>query len=228
MDNFIDYTLQDLENLVAAAPYSQYHQMLLALKKNELQKGSIYQPYLGNLPELKAKIVERAEQIKPIQDNIQMIHQTEIPSEIVAKEKSQETIMETHNPELIIPHVEKKQKPKKSKLKIKDKKKDKKKQKKKAKKINDKIELSEFSQWLLTGNEEKESRKLKKKKKSSSRNVFDKGQEQKPEVISEPLAQLFAAQGHKLKAIKMYKKLIKLFPENENSYQDEIEKIKNS
>jgi hypothetical protein len=258
VQNFVDYTLHDLENLVATAPYSQYHQMLLALKRNELSKSTIYQPYLGSLPDLKNLLKEEAKNINPIseienttpseshiiadkshQEEEKNINSLSKPKDMVSVE-SQPVSNKSDQPpskistegEFILvkkdkPKEKQKKKSKKEKSeKLKQATKKKKTKKKKTKKLVDLVGLSDYSKWLLLG--ELTEGKQKSKTKSTKKTKGDKHQAEKPEVISEPLAQLLALQGHKDKAIEMYEKLVKLFPEKEKEYLDTIDQIKNS
>lgn len=80
--------------------------------------------------------------------------------------------------------------------------------------------LSEFSKWLI----------------SIDNNVIDQGEapeeadedEEEVDASSESLANLFADQGHRKKAIEMYEKLILINPEKSSYFAAQIEKIKES
>ena len=116
----------------------------------------------------------------------------------------------------------------------------KKEKKKKAGKKGDKEQedyLSDFSKWLLskTGSADEHTRpvfeksikkdKKKKKKKKKKKTEFFSGKDSG--LVSEPLAELLANQGHAEDAIEMYEKLSLIFPEKSVYFAAKIEKIKN-
>jgi hypothetical protein len=202
VQKLIDYATRDLETIVAAAPYSQYHQMLLALKRNEMQKSTLYQTVLGSLPAMEIqfkKALEHVEPITPLSTDIQKKQKstdqqnekgdspvneeiitptkdlTSLPSKIEIEE------IEERLTEKFVP----KEKSKKSSL-IKNKKKKKSQKRKNISKeeeftpeIND---LSPFSKWLIYGDKEQSDSKVesnKKKKKSKKKKKNSKKKKKK-------------------------------------------------
>ncbi len=96
--------------------------------------------------------------------------------------------------------------------------------------------LSDFSKWLLskTGSTDEHTRPVfeksikkdkKKKKKKKKKTEFFSGKDSG--LVSEPLAELLANQGHAEDAIEMYEKLSLIFPEKSVYFAAKIEKIKN-
>ncbi|HMQ07180.1 MAG TPA: hypothetical protein PKC30_07760 [Saprospiraceae bacterium] len=56
MKDWIHLTVEDLELIVSNAPYSQFHQMLLAIRKNDLHKASLYEVVPGLVSDIIEKI----------------------------------------------------------------------------------------------------------------------------------------------------------------------------
>ena len=110
-------------------------------------------------------------------------------------------------------------------------------------KLKDFEGVSNFTNWLLeqksiNGNQKIGKKKIevsagkvkdKKKKKSRKNKVLNIAQDsvKKSEMIlSEPLANIMAAQGHTKKASKMYKQLGLIFPEKSGYFAAKIENLK--
>ena len=109
-------------------------------------------------------------------------------------------------------------------------------------KLNDYDGVSSYTSWLLEqdsintsrkGNIEakkdvKKSKKKpkKKKKESKSLKVATDSIKKQDSIISEPLANILALQGHKKKARKMYSKLAFVFPEKKAYFEEKIESLK--
>ena len=77
--------------------------------------------------------------------------------------------------------------------------------------------ISDYSQWLLSFGRKDIDKKIKKEEKSARKkelrkNVM-KSVTKKASVVSEPLADLLASQGHLDEAKKMYEQLMQKFPE---------------
>ena len=88
-------------------------------------------------------------------------------------------------------------------------------------------EPDSYSAWLLSQNQI--SAKGKKRKKQSK--VIAKAMrstEKQSQVVSEPLAQLLAAQGHTNQAILMYQELILIYPEKSAFFAAQIDLLKNT
>jgi len=116
---------------------------------------------------------------------------------------------------------------------VKKDKKHKKRKKKKSKDKTKKFEISDYSgtsdyvQWLLTISgkqttliEEKRAKKKKKVSESAKKSITKSAQ-----IISEPLADILAAQGHFNEAIKMYDQLILKFPEKSSYFAAKIDNL---
>ena len=100
----------------------------------------------------------------------------------------------------------------------------------KKKSVNLDTDLSDFSSWLLAHSDQsniqpmernggKSKPSSKKKKKNKKKVKKDKS------LVSEPLADLLASQGHSDLAIEMYEKLSLIFPEKNAFFAAKIEKI---
>jgi len=105
-------------------------------------------------------------------------------------------------------------------------------------KLNDYDGVSSYTSWLLeqesingnelektTQNEMKKSKNKKKKKKSKSLKIAVDSIKKQDSIISEPLANILALQGHKKKASKMYSKLAFVFPEKKEYFEEKIESL---
>ena len=238
MEELLKMSIEELEHILAIAPYSEVHQMAYAIKKNDLSHGAMHQIEEGSL----YKIFKQQENIAK-----DIIHSTLTDLEGPSETKMSETI----------PSPVKKQKKKKgsktSELKLKKKKskskkikskpevqetksKNSTKKKKKVKKKDQKnkgsksliIEsssgLSDFSTWLLSQEGKTELNHLKKSKKKVKSKQKKKVKKDKS-VVSEPLADLLASQGHTDEAIDMYQRLSLIFPEKSAFFAAKIEKI---
>ncbi|GLR19647.1 hypothetical protein [Portibacter lacus] len=104
--------------------------------------------------------------------------------------------------------------------------------------VDDTETLSDFASWINSlgdqSSESSESNQIKKKKKKKKKKQSKLAQKieasviKKDEIISEPLAQILAQQGHIEKAKLMYEKLSLIFPEKSSFFALQIEKIINS
>lgn len=93
---------------------------------------------------------------------------------------------------------------------------------------------TDFSNWLVAlkpmkGSNIRQMDKIKSKhsKKSKVEASAEKSIKKNTHMVSEPLAQLLAAQGHNLEAIEMYKRLILNIPEKSAYFAARIEELKN-
>lgn len=298
MDELLKLSIEELEHVLAIAPYSEMHQMAYAIKKNQHDKGSMFQVMEGNYHFMKVTQDQIANQIISGATDSTIIPTIETSEEIIMAEKSEPTqesdrssmdqmdlkskankktkkikkkkkaekaesemeLIESKEINLlgdvssfILPDktkekkkIKKKQKKKKS---VKSKKKSKKGSKKKDKNSNnqDQIEdeqsskserdlsgLSDFSAWLLAQSKEshinplKEKTKKKKNKKPKQKLKKKSGREKKKknkDLVSEPLADLLASQGHIEEAVEMYQKLSLIIPEKSAFFAAKIDKI---
>ncbi|MFT6780926.1 MAG: hypothetical protein ACJA1A_000844 [Saprospiraceae bacterium] len=111
-------------------------------------------------------------------------------------------------------------------------------------KLKDYEGVSNFTNWLLeqksiNGNQKIEEKKIEisaakkkgKKKKKNKKNkvpqVAQNSVKKSEMILSEPLANIMAAQGHTKKASKMYKQLGLIFPEKSGYFAAKIENLKN-
>ncbi|MGK0314557.1 MAG: hypothetical protein ACI86M_000777 [Saprospiraceae bacterium] len=108
-------------------------------------------------------------------------------------------------------------------------------------KLKDYDGVSKFTNWLLeqksiNGNQKIEKgeiealagkKKDKKKKKNKVLKVAQDSVKKSEMILSEPLANIMAAQGHTKKASKMYKQLGLIFPEKSSYFVSKIENLKN-
>jgi len=260
MDDLLKLSVEELEHILAVAPYSELHQIAHAIKKNELPKGAMHQveeTAFFNMYKLQEAISEEiiissaAPQLVVAPETVQ---EKEQPS-IEFKEKKQDKVKKSEkkkkeesvqHEEVIKPEKKKKEasvqqeeaiKPEKKKNKKKKdistgktigKKKKKAKKKKGSRKnvkslqIESSAGLSDFSIWLLEQSGQSEIHAIKKTPKKKKKVKKDKS------VVSEPLADLLALQGHTLQAIDMYHKLSLIFPEKSAFFAAKIDKIQNS
>ena len=110
-------------------------------------------------------------------------------------------------------------------------------------KLKDYDGVSKFTNWLLeqksiNGNheieekkpevlaEKKKDKKKKKRKKNKVLKVAQDSVKKSEMILSEPLANIMAAQGHIKKARKMYKQLSLIFPEKSSYFVAKIENLK--
>ena len=110
-------------------------------------------------------------------------------------------------------------------------------------KLKDYDGVSKFANWLLeqksiNGNlfeekkqkeavgAKKKDKKKKKNKKSKALKVAQDSVKKSEMILSEPLANIMAAQGHTKKAKKMYKQLGLIFPEKSGYFAAKIENLK--
>jgi hypothetical protein len=96
--------------------------------------------------------------------------------------------------------------------------------------------VSSYTSWLLeqesingqdpsqkkATNKVKKSKKKKKKKKSKKLKIAVDSIKKQDSIMSEPLANILAVQGHKKKAKKMYKKLAKAYPDKKDYFKEKI------
>ncbi|MCE2790250.1 MAG: hypothetical protein LW630_10110 [Saprospiraceae bacterium] len=89
--------------------------------------------------------------------------------------------------------------------------------------------ISSFSIWLLSFQEEDVEKKIRKEAKAAKRRALEesarKSVTSSPEVISEPLADILASQGHLDAAKKMYTQLMMKYPEKSSYFAAKIENL---
>ena len=108
---------------------------------------------------------------------------------------------------------------------------DKAKKKKKTKKVKKLFKLDDYSGtsdyvlWLCSLSGKDVKTKKKQKKKSKIDETVKRSITKSDTIISEPLADLLASQGHSADAIKMYDQLILKFPEKSVYFAAKIDKI---
>ena len=86
MQDLAKLTIEELENILAVAPYSQLHQMMYSIKKSEKEKGALYQFQEGALFALENEQQELSEKI--IQQLSEDEKSTEEVPEIITDESS--------------------------------------------------------------------------------------------------------------------------------------------
>jgi hypothetical protein len=242
MNELLKLSIEDLENILAIAPYSEMHQMAYSIKKRNHSVGSMYSVGPGSYHALhlvqegiSQKLIDNKKKIKLIADpdsnkesQVAEIKHTvedkqDLSSEKAPKKKKKKK--KKSEPKEIGKDQKDKSKKKKKKKKSSSKSEGKKKLKKE--KEDDAIGLSDFSSWLLAHSETSaitaltsSTAKAKKKKKKKSTEIS-----KNESLVSEPLAALLASQGHNEQAIEMYKKLSLIIPEKSAFFAAEIEKI---
>lgn len=87
--------------------------------------------------------------------------------------------------------------------------------------------LSEYGQWLLSisGKNMPGVKKRKKEKHAEVIESVKKSVQKSDQIISEPLAQILASQGHISEAVKMYNQLMLKFPEKSVYFAAKIEEL---
>lgn len=104
---------------------------------------------------------------------------------------------------------------------------------KKKKKKKNKFSLDDFSgtsdyvQWLFKLSGKHSQLKSGKKEKKKTDESVKKSITKSDTIISEPLADILAAQGHIADAVKMYQQLILKFPEKSSYFAPKIDKLLN-
>lgn len=104
---------------------------------------------------------------------------------------------------------------------------------KKKKKKKNKFSLDDFSgtsdyvQWLFKLSGKHSQLKSGKKEKKKTDESVKKSITKSDAIISEPLADILAAQGHVADAVKMYQQLILKFPEKSSYFAPKIDKLLN-
>ena len=88
-------------------------------------------------------------------------------------------------------------------------------------------EPESYSAWLLSQNQISAKGKRRKKQSKAIAKAM-KSTEKHAQVVSEPLAQLLAAQGHTNQAILMYQELILIYPEKSTFFAAQIDLLKNT
>jgi hypothetical protein len=86
---------------------------------------------------------------------------------------------------------------------------------------------SDYAKWLLAQKQISDKGKKRKKKTKTVEKAME-SVKKKRGVVSEPLAELLAAQGHYNQAKAMYQELSLIFPEKSTYFAAQIEKIENN
>ncbi|MFZ1750360.1 MAG: hypothetical protein WAU01_09220 [Saprospiraceae bacterium] len=93
-------------------------------------------------------------------------------------------------------------------------------------KLNEYSGISDFSKWLLSFQKEDLDKKIRKEEKAAKRKAFEasamKSVTKTPSIISEPLAEILANQGHLDDAKKMYEQLMVKYPEKSTYFAEKI------
>lgn len=90
-----------------------------------------------------------------------------------------------------------------------------------------KQKASKKNKVKLKGEKKKNKEKKKKKgKKNELEKIIQSSVEKKEDLVSETLAMIFANQGHNIKAIEMYEKLILINPEKSSYFASRIRELK--
>jgi hypothetical protein len=87
--------------------------------------------------------------------------------------------------------------------------------------------LSEYGQWLLSisGKNIPGEKRRRKEKHAEVIESVKKSVQKSDQIISEPLAQILASQGHISEAVKMYNQLMLKFPEKSVYFAAKIEEL---
>ena len=96
-------------------------------------------------------------------------------------------------------------------------------------KLNEYRGISEFSKWLLSFKKDDIEKQIKKEEKAARKKAFDdnakKSVTKSSAIISEPLAEILASQGHLDDAKKMYEQLMVKYPEKSSYFAAKIETL---
>lgn len=96
-------------------------------------------------------------------------------------------------------------------------------------KLNEYRGITEFSKWLLSFKNDDIEKKIKKEEKAARKRAFDesakKSVTKSANIISEPLAEILASQGHLDDAKKMYEQLIVKYPEKSSYFAAKIDTL---
>ncbi len=235
MHDLLKLSKTDLENIVAAAPYSQLHQMVLAMKNGDSHVGTLYQFKTGEYQKLENEQTEYLQKfIFPKAETTHSMPVIALEEEkIIEEQKSKSTSSDSMQTLLVVDEKGKKKKGKKKKKKTEKKKgvkkkkgKKKKKKKKNTNSFSTEENLSPYTMWLLSKSDSEIKEKKAKKKKKKKKKVTEKSVAMDSTLVSEPLANLLVNQGHFEQAIDMYEKLSLIFPEKSSFFAAKIEEIK--
>lgn len=97
MQDLAKLTIEELENILAIAPYSQLHQMMYSIKKNEKEKGALYQYQEGALlaleneqQEFSEKIIQQLSEDEKPEDKVSDV----VVDEVISSEKENTTVLQ--------------------------------------------------------------------------------------------------------------------------------------
>jgi hypothetical protein len=101
-----------------------------------------------------------------------------------------------------------------------------KKKKKNKFKLNEYSGISNFSKWLLSFKKDDVEKQIKKEEKAAKKRALEQSAKKSitksPAIISEPLAELLANQGHFDDAKKMFEQLMQKYPEKSSYFAAKI------
>ncbi|MBK9734625.1 MAG: hypothetical protein IPO92_06520 [Saprospiraceae bacterium] len=89
--------------------------------------------------------------------------------------------------------------------------------------------ISDFSLWLLSFKSDDLDKRIKKEEKAAKKKLFEdnakKSVTRSPSIISEPLAEILASQGHLDDSKKMYEQLMLKYPEKSSYFAAKINNL---
>jgi hypothetical protein len=245
-------SVTEIELMIAEAPSSSVYQMLLAKKMSHIDNQHIalgnndrvMRHYLmennGKIPslkDLKQHASSQADDKQFIDETIEglidsEIKGTEIEVEIptididVIDEIEEMTIIE-HNQNIESIPVSNEIKSMDVEILGESKKVKKSKNKKKNKfKLKEYSGISDFSKWLLSFKNDDVEARIRKEEKAAKKRALEqsakKSVTKSPSIISEPLAEILANQGHLDDAKKMYEQLMQKYPEKSSYFAAKI------
>ncbi|MBK8626409.1 MAG: hypothetical protein IPN86_12850 [Saprospiraceae bacterium] len=93
-------------------------------------------------------------------------------------------------------------------------------------KLNEYSGISNYSKWLLSFKQDDVEKQIRKEEKAAKKRAFEqsakKSVTKSPSIISEPLAEILANQGHLDDAKKMYEQLMQKYPEKSSYFAAKI------
>jgi len=89
--------------------------------------------------------------------------------------------------------------------------------------------ISDFSKWLLSFKKDDVEKRIKKEEKAARKKIIEdnarKSVTKSSAIISEPLAEILASQGHLDDAKKMYEQLMHKYPEKSSYFAAKINNL---
>ena len=241
-------SVSDIEGEISNAPFASPYRMLLAKKMSDyesqqlmlLNNDRVWMHYVknadGNIPSildhsfLNSLSENGIYSTHRLSEGFENVELAENLSENLKQDMSiadhEENLIEEMSTQVIYSETERKVKEDLSASNdfVKNKKK-----KFKKFKLNEYRGISEYSKWLLSFKKDDIEKKIKKEEKAARKKAFDENAKKSVTksiaIISEPLAEILASQGHLDDSKKMYEQLMVKYPEKSSYFAAKIETL---